>query len=84
MAKDRPRWRHDGVTAQAVDDYLYSMLPKRDEVLEEMETYASKHNVPIVGPAVARVLQQFAIMINQFITGFVFDAMLSRSGIMEL
>ena len=64
MAKDRPRWRHDGVTAQAVDDYLYSMLPKRDEVLEEMETYASKHNVPIVGPAVARVLQQFAMTIN--------------------
>jgi predicted O-methyltransferase YrrM len=64
VAKDKPRWRHDGVTAEAVDDYLYSMLPKRDEVLEEMESYATKHNVPIVGPAVARVLQQFAMMIN--------------------
>jgi predicted O-methyltransferase YrrM len=64
VSKDKPRWRHDGVTAAPVDDYLYSMLPKRDEVLAEMEGYATKHNVPIVGPAVARVLQQFAMMIN--------------------
>jgi predicted O-methyltransferase YrrM len=29
-----------------------------------MEGYASEHNIPIVGPAVARVLQQLALMIN--------------------
>jgi len=40
------------------------MLPKRDEVLSEMEDYASQHDIPIVGPAVARVLQQLAFMIN--------------------
>jgi len=40
------------------------MLPKREEVLAEMEDYATEHNVPIVGPAVARVLQQLAMMIN--------------------
>jgi predicted O-methyltransferase YrrM len=40
------------------------MLPKRDEVLAEMEDYASEHRIPIVGPAVARVLQQLALMIN--------------------
>ncbi len=58
-------WRHyDFTTAGPVDDYLYSMLPRRDEVLAEMEDYATKHNVPIVGPAVARVLQQLAMMIN--------------------
>ena len=58
-------WRHyDFTTAGPVDDYLYSMLPKRDEVLAEMEDYATKHNVPIVGPAVARVLQQLAMMID--------------------
>ncbi len=58
-------WRHyDFTTAGPVDDYLYSMLPKRDEVLAELEEYATKHNVPIVGPAVARVLQQLAMMIN--------------------
>lgn len=61
----KPNWRHHTfVTAGPVDDYLYSMLPKRDEVLAEMEDYASEHNVPIVGPAVARVLQQLARMIN--------------------
>jgi caffeoyl-CoA O-methyltransferase len=63
--EDKPNWRHyNFTTAGPVDDYLYSMLPKRDEVLAEMEDYAGKHNVPIVGPAVARVLQQFALMIN--------------------
>jgi len=60
----KPKWRHEDVTAPAVDDYLYSMLPARDEVLAEMEDYATKHAVPIVGPAVARVLQQLAMMIN--------------------
>jgi len=58
-------WRHyEFTTVGAVDDYLYAMLPKGDEVLAEMEDYATKHNVPIVGPAVARVLQQLALMIN--------------------
>ena len=58
-------WRHyNFTTAGPVDDYLYAMLPKRDEVLAEMEDYAGKHNVPIVGPAVARVLQQLALMIQ--------------------
>jgi caffeoyl-CoA O-methyltransferase len=61
----KPRWRHhDYVTAGPVDDYLYSLLPKRDPVLAEMEDYATKHNVPIVGPAVARVLQQLAMLIG--------------------
>lgn len=61
----KPNWRHyNFTTAGPVDDYLYSMLPKRDDVLAEMEDYATKHNVPIVGPAVARVLEQLALMIN--------------------
>src|SRR4029077_8443833 len=63
--KDKPNWRHyNFTTAGPVDDYLYSMLPKRDEVLAEMEEYATQHNIPIVGPAVARVLQQLAWLIN--------------------
>ncbi len=62
---DRASWRHyNFVTAGPVDDYLYSMLPKRDPVLAEMEDYAAEHKIPIVGPAVARVLQQLAMMIN--------------------
>ncbi len=63
--ENKPNWRHYNLTtAGPVDDYLYSMLPKRDEVLAEMETYATNHDVPIVGPAVARVLQQLALMVN--------------------
>ena len=61
----RSSWRHyNFTTAGPVDDYLYSMLPKRDPVLAEMEDYATEHEVPIVGPAVARVLQQLAMTIN--------------------
>jgi caffeoyl-CoA O-methyltransferase len=60
-----PSWRHyNFTTAGPVDDYLYSMLPKRSEVLAEMEDYATQHSIPIVGPAVASVLQQLALMIN--------------------
>src|ERR1700682_6088463 len=39
-----------------VEDYLYELLPQRDEVLSEMEEYAAQHSVPIIGPAVARML----------------------------
>lgn len=61
----KPSWRHyNFTTTGSVDDYLYSVLPKRNEVLAQMEDYASEHNIPIVGPAVARVLQQLAMMIN--------------------
>jgi len=60
-----PSWRHyNFVTAGPVDDYIYSLLPKRDETLAEMEEYATQHDVPIVGPAVARVLQQLALAIQ--------------------
>lgn len=58
-------WRHyNFTTAGPVDDYLYSMLPPREAVLEEMEDYATKNDIPIVGPAVARVLQQLALTIH--------------------
>lgn len=58
-------WRHyNFTTAGPVDDYMYEMLPKRDDVLAEMEDYATEHDIPIVGPAVARVLQQLAMTIN--------------------
>lgn len=53
-----------GITADAVEDYLYSMLPPRDEVLAEMEAEAAKRDIAIVGPVVGRVLQQLALMIG--------------------
>jgi len=60
----KPSWRHGEITQPVVDDYLYSMLPPRDEVLAEMESEAGKRKIPIVGPVVGRVLHQLALMIN--------------------
>ncbi len=39
-----------------VERYLYGLLPERDAVLAEMEEYARERKVPIVGPAVGRLL----------------------------
>ncbi len=55
-------WRMGGVTVGPVEDYLYSLLPARNEVLAEMETEAAERKIPIVGPAVGRLLQQLAMM----------------------
>jgi len=49
-----------GITAPAVEDYLYSILPPRDPVLAEIEAEAAKRDIPIVGPAVGRLLHQLA------------------------
>jgi caffeoyl-CoA O-methyltransferase len=56
----KPDWRMSGITVPEVEDYLYAMLPPRDDVLTEMEAEAGKNRVAIVGPAVARVLYQLA------------------------
>lgn len=58
------RWRMGGITVPAVEDYLYSLLPPRDEVLTEIEGEAAKRDIPIVGPAVGRILFQLALMIG--------------------
>jgi predicted O-methyltransferase YrrM len=50
----------DQITDKQVDRYMYSLLPERDEVLTQMEAEARKRNIPIIGPAVARVLYQYA------------------------
>jgi caffeoyl-CoA O-methyltransferase len=60
--KPKPHWRMHGITAGPVEDYLYSMLPPRDEVLVEMEAQADKRKISIVGPAVGRVLHQLALI----------------------
>lgn len=59
---DKPRWRMHGITSQPVEDYLYSLLPPRDEVMAQMEDEAAKRNIPIVGPAVGRILHQLALI----------------------
>lgn len=63
-ALDVAHWRMGGITVEAVEDYVYNSLPARDAVLAEMEKEAAKHKVPIVGPAVGRILYQLAKMIN--------------------
>src|SRR5271168_5207594 len=55
-------WHMGGITVPEVEEYLYAMLPARDEVLAEMEVEASKNDVPIVGPVVARILYQLAVI----------------------
>ena len=43
-----------------LDDYLLSVLPPRDTVLSRMEADAARRGIPIVGPAVGRLLAQYA------------------------
>src|SRR5258708_36350379 len=62
MPDDKPSWMMRGITAEPIETYLYSLLPARDEVLAEMEAAAAQRNIPIVGPAVARVLHQLALI----------------------
>jgi len=54
----------NGIVDSVVDKYLYSILPERDEVLREIEQQAKQRNIPIVGPAVGRLLYQLARMIG--------------------
>src|SRR5689334_22005044 len=54
----------EGNVSPAVERYLDSLLPARDEVLQEMERQAAERDIPIVGPAVGRVLYQYARLIN--------------------
>lgn len=49
-----------GYIQDDVEQYLYELLPERDAVILEMEQYAEQNRVPIIGPAVARLLSLFA------------------------
>jgi caffeoyl-CoA O-methyltransferase len=61
---DKPGWMMHGITSEPVEQYLYSLLPPRDEVLATMEAEAAKRDIPIVGPLVGRVLYQLAVIHN--------------------
>lgn len=54
----------NGITDKDVERYLYELLPERDEVLAEMEEQARERRIPIIGPAVARVISQYALAIG--------------------
>src|SRR2546428_11072672 len=48
-----------GYIQDDVEEYLYQLLPGRDAVVAELEDYAAQNDVPIIGPAVARMLTLF-------------------------
>lgn len=50
--------------APEVERYMYDILPERDAVLQEIEQQAEKRDIPIVGPAVGRLLFQYARLLN--------------------
>jgi predicted O-methyltransferase YrrM len=49
-----------GITNEAVENYMYSLLPARDELLAEIEAQAAKRHIPIVGPLVGRLFHLIA------------------------
>src|SRR5205814_1498658 len=48
-----------GYIQDDVEGYVYQLLPERDAVVTEIEDYAAQNRVPIIGPAVARMLTLF-------------------------
>jgi predicted O-methyltransferase YrrM len=54
----------NGITDKLVERYMDDLLPHRDDVLTEIEAEAERRDIPIIGPAVARVLYQYAQIIN--------------------
>ena len=48
-----------GYIRDDVEEYVYQLLPERDAVVTEIEDYAAQNRVPIIGPAVARMLTLF-------------------------
>lgn len=48
------------ILSEPVTKYLNGLLPKRDAVLAEMERYAARNDVPIIGPACGRLLSLLA------------------------
>ena len=52
------------ITEPAVDQYLDSMLPAREPVLQEMEALAQERRIPIIGPVVGRILYQLVRLVK--------------------
>jgi len=50
------------ITEPAINEYIKRILPRNDEVLAEMEDYASQNDFPIIGPMVGPFLRQLALI----------------------
>src|SRR5487761_381495 len=49
-----------GITDKKVEKYIYEILPARDAVLADMEGLAKRCDIPIIGPAVGRLIYMLA------------------------
>lgn len=54
----------NGIVLPNVEAYMDRLLPPRDEVLSDIERLAAKHGIPIIGPAVGRVLFLLARLVD--------------------
>ncbi len=54
----------NGIIEKRTEEYITSLLPARERVVEKMESYARKRNVPIIGPACGRLLYQLARLVR--------------------
>ena len=54
----------NGITNGSVEKYMHDLVPPRDPVLQEIEELAAEQRIPIVGPAVGRLLEQLARSID--------------------
>lgn len=54
----------ENIIVAAVESYMNGLLPARDAILQEMEQQAEARDIAIVGPAVARILYQYAKIIG--------------------
>src|SRR4051812_20390947 len=52
------------ITGHEVENYLYALLPQRDDVLAEMEQQGIERKIPIVGPVVGRLFTLLAQMMG--------------------
>jgi caffeoyl-CoA O-methyltransferase len=61
MEADMPK---DLLTYKATQEYLTSLVPPREQELQEMEAYAEKNNFPIINATCGYFCYQLARMIN--------------------
>ena len=52
------------ISYDKVQEYLASLVPARDSVVQEMEAYATENNFPIIGPACGYYCYQLARIIQ--------------------
>jgi caffeoyl-CoA O-methyltransferase len=50
------------IVSPEIERYLDGLLPARDAVLQEMEEQAARRDIPVIGPAVGRVLAQLVMI----------------------